>query len=534
MSIKELFTKKKADLASAIQALNNASMAVEKLKKAAPVFKFLDAECDFVNFESEVSLLDNLSSKKAGFIIADSEVELFAAFGVTVELNRLDATSKKLARTNVVEPAKKAVENHKKAVGDYAAAIGAANSALQRAENERARIEREFDSNLKKTYRSLLLDVAETFGNKESVKPAHVSEYSKLKSLENRMVQIDDRLAVSRLDAVVERLNKLATLTSNTKLSVDSIVGDIDDYADGELPHLVELLCDYGTTVVRAPKGFSKDSIAETLPAVPAEKPEKVKWQTVATVDSADLNQNHVTARAARRQRTKRLETLAGIIKRYPQNGVLSSVRAFEKHKRLLSHTTYDPTRADISAALGGLSKVIQGAINSAIRRAVETSGHDLSLLNYLNDFAIIYTPGVGFLQADYKDYILDTLPHVKWDSKYHKWALKGQRQLENAGLGPFGIYIFGEMPIIDEGGKRPVFPLLDLKRFRQIKKVAQTIAREENARLKARHDEEWSRYSESFPIESQLREVEAELAELDKREKELAARAAALRVAKA
>ncbi len=534
MSIKEFFVKKKADLATAIEAVSTAKTVVKTAKKAEPVFKFCEVEYDFAEFVKDVTLLDNLSNKKAGLIISDNEVALFASFGVVIELNRIDATAKKLTRANIIKPALLAIEAHKKAVGDYASAVEAANLALTRAENVRARIEREFDNDLKRAYKSLLLNVAETLGDTSKVKTAHVDEYSKLSNLENRLLQVDDRPKVSRLDAVLESLYKLSALTSDTNLCVEGLVGDIDDFADGQLPNLVELLCELGTTVVRAPNGFSKEAMSEALPQVPAEKPEKVSWQKMAIVDSDDLSHNHLTARAARRLRSKHLETLASILKKYPQNGVLSSVRAFEKQKRLLSNATYDPARADISSALGGLSKVIQGALNSAVKRAVETSGHDLSLLNHLNDFSVIYTPQVGFLLSDYKDYITDTLPHVKWDTKSNKWMLKGQRQLENAGLGPFGIHLFGEMPIIEEGGKRPLFPLLDLTRFRQIKKVAQTIAREENARLRARHEEEWSRYAESFPIEEQLREVEAELEALDKREKELSAKAAALRVAKA
>lgn len=548
-TIGELFAMRKTEkvkLADAVKMAQNTLDETLKAKDALDVISVLGKGVKADCLVLDANALAKLSNLKCGTRISIDEAALLCHYGIAVESEVLDVSALKLLKSNVLKPIEAAILERNMKL-DLAEQAELANTrALQRAENDAETAQRSYKKAVSAEYKRLLLSIAETFGNKgDKVTTKHVREIENLESLFSGQFPKEDNLTGSIGEFVCNELYWLASLDSATTAAVSARVEDVKALVE-TMPYLVEFLESTGTTVVRAPEGFNSVDNPE-LPDVPAEKPNLVKWFECVTVEDSDLGHNTMQAndvrnvRAQREAREALLWQIASICKKHPQTGVFSSIKAFEKVG--IPVDSVDGEKEAIKAGLSGMDKILQGAINSAVRLAVRSRGADLSLLNYLNSFAIVYTPSVGFRNADYKDYILDTLPHLTWkapkgNETVGKWEMRGQRALENAKLGQFGIHLFGELPMLaDDGSNTREFPILCLNRFRQIKREAQIIARETNKREKERHASQWQAYADAWesskPVEARLACIEAELERLDQHHAELTKQANALRHAK-
>lgn len=541
-TIGELFAMRKGE---AVKLADAVKLAKDALAETLEAKAELDVISVFGNeFKADCLVLDanalvKLSNLKQTTRISTDEAALLQHYGIAVESETLDASALKLLKSNVLKPIEAAILDRNMKL-DLAEQAEVSNTrALQRAENVAETAERSYKKAVSAEYKRLLLAIAETFGNNsDKVTTKHVGEVKTLESLFGVSFPKEDNLTGSIGEFVCNELYWLASLDSATTAAVSARVEDVRSVASS-MPYLCEYLVSTGTTVVRAPKGFNSKEV-EDLPPVPAEKPDLVKWQECTIVEEAELGHNTVSARESRKVRESRLWELVALCRKYPQKGVLAGLRAFDRFESRLSNESKDG--ANIAASLGGLDRVVQGAINSAVKRAVQSGGTDLSLLNKLNQYLIIYTPGVGFALSDYRVYIEDTLPHVKWvtpknGNQIGVWELRSQRYNENHKLGAFGVHLFGECRILGENGAPVLFPLLSLTQFRQIKKEAQSIARETNKREKERHASQWQAYADAWeaakPVEARLACIEAELAKIDQHHEELTKQANALRHAK-
>lgn len=547
-TIGELFAMRKTEkvkLADAVKMAQNTLGETLKAKDALDVISVFGKEFKADCLVLDANALAKLSNLKPTTRVSIVEAELLKHYGIAVESETLDASALNLLKSNVLKPIDAAilVRNMKLDLAEQAEVSN--TRAMQRAETAAEKAERDHKKAVAAEYKRLLLSIVETFGNGDKVTTKHVREIEELESLFSRQFPKEDNLTGSIGEFVCNELYWLASLDSATTAAVSARVEEVKGLVE-TMPYLVEFLNSIGTTIVRAPDGFNSVDNPE-LPDVPSEKPNLVRWFECAAIEETDLGHNTAQAndvrnvRAQREARETLLWQIASICKKHPQTGVFSSIKAFEKVG--IPVDSVDGEKAAVKAGLSGMDKILQGAINSAVRLAVRSRGADLSLLNYLNSFAIVYTPNVGFRNADYKDYILDTLPHLVWkapkgNETVGKWELRGQRALENAKLGQFGIHLFGELPMLaDDGSNTREFPILCLNRFRQIKREAQSIARETNKREKERHASQWKEYSEAWeaakPVEARLASIEAELAKLDQHHEELTKQANALRHAK-
>lgn len=547
-TIGELFAMHKTEkvkLADAVKMAQDAFNETLKAKKALDVISVLGKQFKADCLVLDANALAKLSNLKPSTRVSVGEAALLKSYGIAVESETLDTSALKLLRANVLSPINIAILDRNKSLDSAEQAELANTRALQRAEGAVEKAERDHKKAVAAEYKRLLLSIAETFGSGDKVTTKHVREIEQLESLFSVQFPKEDKLICSIGEFVCDQLYWLASLDSSTNSAVSARIEGVKNVASS-MPYLCEYLGSMGATVVRAPHGVNSIDNPE-LPDVPAEKPNLVKWFECAVVEETDLGHNTVQAgdvrnvRAQREAREALLWQIASVCKKHPQTGVLSSIKAFEKVG--LPVDSAEGEKAAIKAGLVGMDKILQGAINSAVRLAVRSRGADLSLLNYLNSFAIVYTPNVGFRNADYKDYILDTLPHLTWKAPkggepIGKWELRGQRALENAKLGQFGIHLFGELPMLAEDGSNTrEFPILCLTRFRQIKKEAQALARETNKREKERHAAQWQEYADAWeaakPVEARLACIEAELEKLDQHHAELTKQANALRHAK-
>lgn len=547
-TIGELFAVRKGEAVKLADAVKTAKDALAETLEAKATLdsvtvlgKEFKADCLIL----DANALAKLSNLKPTTRVSSEEAALFSHYGVAVESETLDASALKLLKSNVLKPIEAAILERNMKLDLAEQAEVSHTSALRLAENVAETAERSYKKAVSAEYKRLLLSIAETFGKGDKVTTKHVREIENLESLFSEQFPKEDNLTGSIGEFVCNELYWLASLDSSSTSAVSARIEEVKGLVE-TMPYLVEFLNSIGTTIVRAPDGFNSKEV-EDLPPVPAEKPDLVKWFECAAIEETDLGHNTAQAndvrnvRAQREARETLLWQIASICKKHPQTGVFSSIKAFEKVG--IPVDSVEGEKAALIAALSGMDKILQGAINSAVRLAVRSRGADLSLLNYLNSFSIVYTPSVGFRNADYKDYILDTLPHLTWKAPkgsetVGKWELKGQRALENAKLGPFGIHLFGELPMLaDDGSNTREFPILCLNRFRQVKREAQSIARETNKREKERHASAWQAYNDAWesakPVEARLASIEAELEKLDQHHEELTKQANALRHSK-
>lgn len=285
-----------------------------------------------------------------------------------------------------------------------------------------------------------------------------------------------------------------------------------------ELPYLSEFIGGLGA-VVAAP--VVEPDLTNDGALKPPTEPVRKNWKEFAVkYDGEVLNRDTVADKAF-----TRLMALSRRIVKHAQKGTLSTIRAAEKSGLLEGRV-----EQIVFTSVRQFDKILQGAVNIAVRQAVETSGKDLSALNCLTSSPVIYKESTGFNLHDFRAYIEDVLPHLEF--KKGVWVMRSQRALENRGLGAFGVHLFGQVPARLITDKPPLFPVIDWLQFRELKKLYSKEVAAANKAAKADYANAWREFEESFPIEHQLATLETQLENLEKERNALAEKAAKLKAA--
>lgn len=461
----------------------------------------------------DVSKLANIANLKVKTSLSDDETKLVKSY-IGSDTKAVTTNVKQLIKSTL-SVYSRAFKARDKLQSEASEAKAQALAVVARKENELALARKKLLEGVASDYKLLLLGCAEGFTPEgDNVTGRHLAEAKIVVSWmlgESQAPVVErDGKQLKAHDSAFALFDSLEALASVTIGQNDGLVSTLaDEVNEFGLPYLSEFVKSLGTNVTRT--NPSDTSLGEESGHTIPKPAVKTAWQTCAAKRTVEPTV-YIDVREKLRAR---LWAMVAKCREYKQKSILAGVRQWLRYSegRAATHPL---------DSLRDVMHLVQGGINAAVEQAVVTRGQDLTLLNKLNTFSIVYTPYVGFALSEYRQYIEDCLPHVVWKpakngERVGKWELRSQKQLANRKLGSFGIYLFGEFPILpDDNERAPVFPVLCLEKWRQIRKIAATEAKELNAAEKLREKEDWAAYEASFPLTKQIETLDSELSKVE------------------